>query len=395
MTIDDLLVQRKKLIDDARALVERAEKEDRDLSADEREQYDKLLAKAQEIQARVERIQKLKELERDQMMAYAPTPGAAKGDTVKAPPEMEAYRQFLMYGKVVAPQGALRADVDPEGGYLIPEAEADRLLQAVDDQVFIRQFATIDRITTSDSLGYPSLDADPDDADWTDELNTGNEDSSMAFGKRTLTAHPLAKRIRISNKLLRLAPKVEAKVRERLSYKFGITMEKAYLLGDGAQKPLGVFVASNDGIPAGRDVTSATVGTITGDDFINTKYQLKAQYHDRGVWILHRNVMSELVKLKDNNGQYIFREGLRSGEPDTLLGRPVYMSEYAPGTITSGAYVAIFGDFSMYNILDSLAIRIQRLNELYAETNQTGFIGRYEGDGMPVLAEAFARLKVQ
>jgi hypothetical protein len=36
---------------------------------------------------------------------------------------------------------------------------------------------------------------------------------------------------------------------------------------------------------------------------------------------------------------------------------------------------------------------VQRLVELYAETNQVGFIGRAEVDGMPVLAEAFARLK--
>jgi len=42
----------------------------------------------------------------------------------------------------------------------------------------------------------------------------------------------------------------------------------------------------------------------------------------------------------------------------------------------------------------ALNISIQVLTELYAETNQTGFIGRYELDGMPVLEEAFARLKL-
>jgi hypothetical protein len=35
---------------------------------------------------------------------------------------------------------------------------------------------------------------------------------------------------------------------------------------------------------------------------------------------------------------------------------------------------------------------VQRLNELYAETNQVGFIGRLETDGMPVLEEAFVRV---
>lgn len=37
-------------------------------------------------------------------------------------------------------------------------------------------------------------------------------------------------------------------------------------------------------------------------------------------------------------------------------------------------------------------MELQRLDELYAATNQVGFIGRRELDAMPVLGEAFARL---
>ena len=43
---------------------------------------------------------------------------------------------------------------------------------------------------------------------------------------------------------------------------------------------------------------------------------------------------------------------------------------------------------------DALYMQVQRLNELYAETNQVGFIGRLETDGAPVLEEAFVRLKL-
>ena len=52
------------------------------------------------------------------------------------------------------------------------------------------------------------------------------------------------------------------------------------------------------------------------------------------------------------------------------------------------------GDFSYYWIADSLGMQIQRLDELYAASNQVGFIGRLETDAMPVLAEAFARVKL-
>lgn len=77
-----------------------------------------------------------------------------------------------------------------------------------------------------------------------------------------------------------------------------------------------------------------------------------------------------------------------------LLGSPFNMSEYAPNTFTTGQYVGIFGDFSNYWIADALDMQVQRLVELYAATNQTGLIGRMETDGMPVLAEAFARVKL-
>ena len=70
------------------------------------------------------------------------------------------------------------------------------------------------------------------------------------------------------------------------------------------------------------------------------------------------------------------------------------MSEYAPNTFTTGLYVGIIGDFSRYWIVDSLQLQFQRLVELYAATNQVGCIGRAETDAVPVLAEAFARVKL-
>jgi HK97 family phage major capsid protein len=75
-----------------------------------------------------------------------------------------------------------------------------------------------------------------------------------------------------------------------------------------------------------------------------------------------------------------------------LLSRPLMMSEYVPNTFAAGDYVGMFADFSHYWIADSLALQFQRLNELYALTNQVGFIGRMESDGMPVLSEAFSRI---
>ena len=182
-------------------------------------------------------------------------------------------------------------------------------------------------------------------------------------------------------------------VRERLQYKFGITEEKAFMTGNGSQKPLGLFTASADGISTDRDEAGDNTATkIVPDTLITAKYKLKGQYHPRARWIMHRDVMAAVRKLKDGNGQYLWQPGIQGGAPDRILDMPYTLSEYAPNTMTTGLYVAMLGDYRYYWIAEALDMQLQRLSELYAETNQTGFIGRMEVDGMPVLEEAFVRV---
>jgi HK97 family phage major capsid protein len=278
---------------------------------------------------------------------------------------------------------------------MAPIQMVDRIIQAVDDAVYIRRLATVVAVPNADSLGVPSLDADPADADWTSELATGSEDTTMAFGRRELHPHPLAKRLKISRKLLMKVPSAETLAIQRLGYKFGITEGKAYMTGSGAGQPLGVFTVSSNGISTSRDISSGnTTTSIQFDGLISAKYGLKAQYWPRAQWIFHRDAMAQIAKLKDSQGQYLWRESVRVGEPDRVLGLPANMSEYAPNTFTTGLYVGILGDFSNYWIADSMAMEFQRLQELYAETNQIGLIGRLDSDGMPVLEEAFVRVKL-
>jgi HK97 family phage major capsid protein len=68
------------------------------------------------------------------------------------------------------------------------------------------------------------------------------------------------------------------------------------------------------------------------------------------------------------------------------------MSEFAPSTMTTGLYVGLIGDLSYYWIADQMGVQIQRLQELYAMTNQDAFVGRLACDAMPVLENAFARV---
>jgi HK97 family phage major capsid protein len=410
MDLKTLREKRAKALAECRALTDKAEKEGRvALSAEEQQQYDRHWTEHQELSAAIAREEELREQER-RIAAADPgrppesQPGEAKPQERKHPRATEeyraAFRRYLVSGRggIGAEElRALQADADAEGGFIVaPQQFVQELLKAVDDALWIRRVARIESLLRSDSLGVPSLDADPADADWTTELAAGNEDSAMAFGKRELRPHPLAKRIKVSRKLLRIGSfGPEALVRERLAYKFGVTLEKAYLTGSGAGRPLGLFTASADGIPTSRDVsTGNTTTSITFDGLHEVKYTLKGQYLSRAQWLFHRDALKQIAKLKDGDGQYLWRESVRAGEPSLILGLPFMSSEFAPNTFTTGQYVGLLGDFRFYWIADALSMEVQRLEELYAENNQVGFIGRYEGDGMPVLAEAFVRVKL-
>jgi HK97 family phage major capsid protein len=181
----------------------------------------------------------------------------------------------------------------------------------------------------------------------------------------------------------------------RLAYKFGVTQESAFMTGDGVEKPLGVFTASNDGIPTSRDVSDGNAGTAIGaDGLINAKHFIKSEYWPRLRWGFHRDAIKQIRKLKLGDGQYMWQAGINEDLPSRILEVPYFVSEYVPSTFTTGLYVGVIGDFSYYWIAEGMSLQIQVLNELYAESNQNGYIARTELDGMPVLSEAFARVKL-
>lgn len=399
------------LVTEERSQLERLEKESRALIGDDKEQYEKRAADIAKLDEQIAgfdaletrmkenraREEKLNELRGKPEMA---TTG---GDEKNAE---EAFRSKALRKALLGGIRALNAEEcralqvgdDTQGGYLqAPQQMVGEILKGVDNAVIIRQLARKFNTGPSESLGQISMDTDVDDATWTSELATGSEDTALRFGKRELRPHPLAKRIKISRKLVSSSVvDIVAFVQDRIAYKQAVTQEKAYMTGTGVQTPLGVFTASNDGIPTSRDVSTGNTTTAIGaDGLIEAKHALKSNYWTSKLrWVFHRDAIKQIRKLKLGDGQYIWQAGLSDDLPSRILEVPYLLSEYAPNTFTTGLYVGIIGDFSYYYIADAMGLQIQVLNELYAETNQVGYIARSETDGMPVLAEAFARVKL-
>ncbi len=428
--LKELKQKRAKAVKDMQGVLDIAEKEGRadKLTPEEQQKFDGFFGEQESLKRQIDNLQKVVTLsdemdspddegeEEDRGSANGKKtaslePGQRAGTTtseirsfdpaIDKPEYRKAFQKYILSGNAAALSNeeyrALQQGSSPDGGFFVPAQEfVNTLIKFVDDAVVVRQKATKFQLSKAQSLGIPSWDTDPSDADWTTEVGSANEDTSMKVGKRELSPHPMSKLAKISLTLLRnsVIP-VDTLVLQRLGYKFAITEEKAFLTGSGANKPLGLFTADANGISTGRDVsTDNTMTAPTFDGLKNAKYSIKGQYWNRCSWIFHRDCIKLLAKIKDGEGRYIWADGVVGTEPDTLMGMPVIVSEYAPNTFTTGLYVGLLGDLSLYHIADALDFTVQRLNELFARTNQVGFIGRLETDGMPVLEEGFARVKL-
>ena len=410
--IRQLREQYSKAVRAALAIREKYDGQPDQMSAEEAAQFDAYMEEADQLDAKIAEAEKA--LQREawasqaaERLATVAGPLAqpdADGNqaSVDAARVVDAYRKYLKGGfraldhndwEVVK---ALQADDDPHGGYLVaPEVWVNQLLKGLDDMVHIRRLATVYQLETAESLGVPTLDRDLEDADWTAEIKETRNDESIQFGKRQLRPHPLSKEVRLSRTLIRKSRiPAEQLVLDRMAYKFGITEEKAFIVGTGDGQPLGVMTPSNDGISTDRDVVTGSKTDVTADGLIDIVHALKPQYWPNAVWLVSREFIKRVRKLKDaNDGQYLWQPGLQQNLPNRILEIPYVLSEYVPADFSDGNYVGMLGDFRFYWIVEALDFSVQTLEELYARTNQIGYIGRMEVDGMPVLEEAFIRIK--
>ena len=295
----------------------------------------------------------------------------------------------VMRSKTVRPEvaDALQIGTDSEGGYLVPNEFENTLVEALEEENIFRKLAHV--INTSSGDRKIPVVATKGTASWVDEEGTIS-DSDDAFNQVSIGAYKLGTLIKVSNELLNdSAFNLESYISKEFGRRIGSKEEEAFFTGNGTGKPIGIFNTTG-GAEVG--VTTASSTAITADEIIDLFYSLKAPYRKKAVWILNDATIKAIRKLKDTTGNYLWQPALTAGTPDTILGRPVYTSSYVP-TIAAGAKTIAFGDFSYYWIADRQGRIFKKLNELYAATDQTGFVATQRVDGKLVLPEAIKVLQ--
>ncbi len=386
----DLMQNRATLTESIRALMDKVG--DAEMGGEDKALLAKMEADFDAVNAKI--MAEQKQLDRERLMGEESDKGAPQAKN--AVREMFAKALSGDPQHMTAYKNELKLTTDAAAGYLTAPVEfVQDLIKGLDDFLFMRQISkVVGPIGAAQSLGFPVRTTGAADATWVSEITTAPEEASVQYGRREFKPNKMAKLIKMSRTLIQHAPMAEGVVLDEMRYRIGIGAENAYMNGNGTAQPLGIFVANAYGINTDRDVaTGNTTTTVTFDGLQEAKYALKQQYQRNASWVMHRDLCKMIAKIKDGEGQYAWQGSMVAGQPDRLLGHPVYMSEFAPNTYTTGRYAAVIGDFKNgYWICDADGVNVQVLRELYAPTNQIGYLVDYFGDGAPVLPEAFARV---
>lgn len=371
-----------------------------EFSEERSKEIDDLLDRAADADKNAKRAQSLLDAER--AAAEKVDPPKEERDAKRGKPLAQDdlhRRTFVNYVRTGSTTYTVRdqsASLDQEGGYVAaPTVILNEILKEVDDARPMRGMSRVlPAIPPNGTLGVPFSNNSTLQASWSSELTSGDP-SDVEFSGREFKPNYLTWRIFLSRSLLMGANNVsvESYVRGEMSIRAGEKMEEGYMTGTGVGQPLGIFTESNDGVPAGRNTVTAANNKLAYGDVIDVFYELKAQYSRRATWFMHRSTQKEMAKIVDGDMRPLWRAGLAPGDPPTIEGQPIVLSEFAPA-FAAGVNVAIVGDFNQYWIVDSTMMDVIRQEEKWAERNQIGLVGRQQTEGAPVLSEAFSRLKV-
>ena len=316
----------------------------------------------------------------------------AVADTAAAKAEeaAKAFDRFVRTGDLGAYKATMNETTAGEGGYLVPTAYSNDLVTAINEASILRAAgARVISVSGTNSFRIPGL------TNSTTAAIITAESASFSQVEPTITEvefkpYKLTAEMRATDELLAdsridvlgqiLAPDaVNRFVKAENTY---------FATGTGSSQPQGVIAGASVG------VTAAATNAITADEIIDTYHSLASEYRARAVWLMNDATLKVIRKFKESSttGAYLWQPGLANGQPDTILGRPVYTLSTID-TIATGKKVALFGDLSYYYIADFGGLAFRRLVERYADIGQVGFQWYKRVDSHVMLSAALKVLK--
>ena len=276
-----------------------------------------------------------------------------------------------------------KAVSDITGGYKLPAAASGKFSEAVHKESALRHIATSIKAYSGNNH-ILAKDCDDIAAFIAPGEEIPGADADQDFTPYTIERHKLAVIVKITSDLVHDASfSIEKYLIDRLGKNFGRAEDNGFINGTGVNEPTGILAGTG-----GADV-ALTTSTLTYDDMLTLYHSVDKRYRKNAVWLMNDDTALHLRKLKDDDGNYLW-----NSDNDTILGKPVVISEYMPD-IEDGEKPVAFGDFSYYWIIDRDPASVHTLKELYLNTGHIGYLVYEFLDGKLIRSDAVKLISIE
>lgn len=410
MNTKALREQRKKLAEDANAILAKAVAENRAATPEELQSVDKMHADIDALKATIDRAEKAADEERAVVPESVRTTAAAD-PTGEVEARNKAFRAWAAKGPMALSTDELRAlpglnvqgngseitlrfsdsrtrrqaeqraqtVTTTGGGYLIADAFMARLEKSLLYFGGMMEEADVFETATGAPLDWPTYD-DTAQKGAILAINTAVSNQDVTFGQVTFDAYKYSsKQVLVPVELMQdSAFDINAVVADVLGERLGRILNEHFTTGTGSAQPNGIVTASS----AGKTGATGQTTSVTYDDLVDLIYSVDRAYRAQGAkFMTADSTVKAIRKLKDGNGMPIWQPTVQAGEPDSLLGYPLVVNNDVAAMATSAKSI-LFGALKKYKVRRVKDITLLRLNERYADAHQVGFIAfaRFDGD---------------
>jgi len=277
---------------------------------------------------------------------------------------------------------------DASGGFLVPETWEVGIRDDLRTLSPIRSRSTVIQVSSDDYRYLKNLRGLQ--TGWVGETDARPETATPTLSETKVPmgeiyANPAASQRALDDAFFDL----EGWLNQNISEEFAIEENKAFVTGNGINKPMGILATA--GLPT---VASGAAAAISNPDVIvEMIYKMSAAYRSGAAFYGNGATTAGLRKLKDGQGNYIWQPGLVAGTPATLGGYEQVELEDMPA-VAAGAFPMFFANLRQgYMIADRIGIRT--LRDPYTHKPFVHFYATKRVGGMVQDAKAFVVLKVQ
>ena len=369
---------RAKAWEEAKALLDSAAAEKRDLSAEENQTYDRIMVDLDQRAATMETIKA--QAEREERAAEA-----MKGFEAQARPEVSAPAvnendliRSLARGEIRSHEFEKRDVTKGSTGAPVPTSFYDQVILLARHVGPMLETSTIINTAGGENLQIPSLSAYSTGTVTSEAGPIGESDPTFnAF--KTLGAFKYSFLTQISREMVEDAGvDILGFLAAQTGNALGYAVNNALTVGTGTTQPTGIVTAAGSGITGGTGVS----GGFTADNMIDLVYSVDTAGRTLpGTgWQMSAQAISAVRKLKDNAGQYLFSPSLSADARDLLLGYPIYENPAMAAPATSAKSV-IFGHLPSYFARTVGGLRLDRSDDYAFQNDLITFRATMRVDG--------------